>query len=56
MSVKIVQTDLPAGVVPFEDISDPTVKKKVMLLNKNIMSLSEQLKQVQKAIIELQRR
>lgn len=56
MSVKIVQKSLPAGVVPYEEIADPMMKQKVMLLNRNIASLAAQLAEVQRAAIELQQR
>lgn len=56
MSVKIVQKSLPAGVVPYEEIADPVMKQKVMLLNRNIASLAAQVSELQRAAMELQNR
>lgn len=56
MSVKIVQKPLPHGNVPYADMTDPSVKKRVMLLNENIVSLAAQLSELQRAAIELQQR
>ena len=56
MSVKIVQRKLPSGTVPYEDVADPVVKKKLMLLNRNIDSIHAQLSEVQRAAIELQQK
>lgn len=51
---KIVQKPLPHGIVPYADMTDPAVKKRVMLLNENIVSLATQVSELQRAIIELQ--
>lgn len=56
MSVKIVAKSLPNGVVPYDDVTDAIVKKKVMLLNQNISLLAAQLAELQRAVIELQGR
>ena len=54
--IKIEIKPLPNGKVPTEEISNPQVKRVVMLLNENIQSLKTQLADAQRAIIELQRR
>lgn len=51
---KIVQKPLPHGIVPYADMTDPAVKKRVMLLNENIVSLAAQVSELQRATIELQ--
>lgn len=53
---KIVSRPLPHGRVPFDGITNPELKKIVMLLNDNIVTLQLQLETAQNAIIELQRR
>lgn len=52
--VKIVQKKLP-NAIAFEDISDPIVRHKVMLLIENIRVVASQLEDAQKAIVELQK-
>lgn len=53
---QIVSGDLPHGRVPYEHIANTELKRVVMLLNDNIVSLKEQLETAQRAITELQRR
>lgn len=53
--VKVLTKQLPNGVVPFESISNSDVKRAVMLLNNNIVSLKKQLDNVSAAVVELQR-
>lgn len=53
---QIVSGDLPHGRVPYEHIANAELKRAVMLLNDNIVSLKEQLEAAQRAITELQRR
>lgn len=54
--IKINIRPLPNARVPYDDAKDPALRKKVMLLNDNIVSLSTQLTEAQKAVIELQKR
>ena len=53
---KVVISKLPHGRIPFEDITDPRLKRVVMLFNDNIAALKLQLETAQKAVQELQRR
>lgn len=53
---KVEDKPLPHGNISFSDITNPQLKRSVMLLNENIMSLKRQLSEVQRAVIELQRR
>ena len=55
-TVKVEIERIPHGRVPFEDIPNALLKRKIMLLNDNIASLARQLETAQKAIQELQRR
>lgn len=54
--IKINIRPLPKARVPYDDVRDPVVRQKVMLLNDNITSLKEQLAELQRAVIELQNR
>lgn len=54
--IKINIRPLPNARIPYDDAKDPALRKKVMLLNDNIVSLSTQLTEAQKAVIELQKR
>lgn len=54
--IKINIRPLPKARVPYDDVRDPVVRQKVMLLNDNITSLREQLAELQRAVIELQNR
>lgn len=54
--IKINIRPLPNARVPYDDAKDPALRQKVMLLNNNIASLSTQLTEAQKAVIELQKR
>lgn len=53
---KIVIKPLPNGRIPFEHIANPQTKDAVMKFNDNIASLAEQVKALQLAVQELQRR
>ena len=50
---KVVQRPLPHAV-PFEDVAEPTVRRKIMLMVENERALAAQLAEVQMAIVELQ--
>ena len=50
---KVVQRPLPHAV-PFEDVADPTVRRKIMLMVENERALAAQLAEVQRAVVELQ--
>lgn len=54
--IKINIRPLPNARVPYDDAKDPALRQKVMLLNNNIASLSTQLTEAQKAVIELQKK
>lgn len=54
--IKINIRPLPKARVPYDDVRDPVVRQKVMLLNDNIASLKAQLAEIQRAVIELQNR
>ena len=54
--IKINIRPLPKARVPYDDVRDPVVRQKVMLLNDNITSLKAQLAELQRAVIELQNR
>lgn len=54
--IKINIRPLPKARIPYDDVRDPVVRHKVMLLNDNITSLREQLAELQRAVIELQNR
>ena len=54
--IKINIRPLPKARVPYDDVRDPVVRQKVMLLNDNIVSLKAQLAEIQRAVIELQNR
>ena len=51
---KIVTKALPHGRVPFADVADVTVRDRIMRLSENVVSLSKQLAEAQRAVIELQ--
>lgn len=53
---QIVSRPLPNGRIPYEHMANADLKRAVMLLNDNIVSLKEQLEAAQRAITELQRR
>ena len=50
---KVVQRPLPHAV-PFEDVAEPTVRWKIMLMVENERALAAQLAEAQRAIVELQ--
>lgn len=52
---KIVQKRLP-NAISVADVTDVTVRQKLMLANQNIATLAAQLAEAQQAIVELQRR
>ena len=54
--IKINIRPLPKARVPYDDVRDPVVRQKVMLLNDNIASLKAQLAELQRAVIEIQNR
>ena len=54
--IKINIRPLPKARVPYDDVRDPVVRQKVMLLNDNIASLKAQLAEIQRAVMELQNR
>ena len=54
--IKINIRPLPKARVPYDDVRDPVVRQKVMLLNDNIASLKAQLAETQRAVMELQNR
>ena len=53
---KIVMKPIPNGRVPFEHNANPQAKDAVMRLNDNMAALAEQVKTLQLAVQELQRR
>ena len=55
MTVDLQMKALPHGRVPFESVRDAGVKKVVMCLNENIVSLHSQLAATQRAVLALQR-
>lgn len=54
--IKININPLPHGKIPFENLPDRDLKRMVMLLNENIVSLKKQLVETQQAIQELQKK
>ncbi len=52
----IIIKPLPHGSVPYHHIADMTMRDAFMKLNENVLSLSKQLAEAQKAVLELQRR
>ena len=50
---KVVQRPLPHAV-PFEDVAEPPVRRKIMLMVENERALAAQLAEAQRAIVELQ--
>lgn len=52
---KVTITPLPHGKIPFDGILNQELKRMIMLLNENIVSLKKQLEESQRAIQELQR-
>lgn len=47
---------LPHSAVPLNSIKDPAVRSIVMRLNENVLSLSGQLSELQREVLEMQRK
>lgn len=54
--MKIVSRNMPHGNVATGNIKDPAIRDAVMRLNENAVSLKRQLEELQRAVLELQRK
>ena len=48
--------DIPHGRIPYQDIADPVMRQKVMLLNDNIENLRRRVDELARTVLELKRR